>query len=49
MTVMNRRDALKSVALLMGGTFIGSTAILTGCAPDTQLKDLNFVFYLQAL
>ncbi len=42
MTLMNRRDALKSVALLMGGTFIGSTALLTGCAPDSQLKDLNF-------
>ena len=39
---MNRRDALKSVALLMGGTFIGSTALLTGCAPESQLKDLNF-------
>lgn len=38
---MNRRDALKSVVLLMGGTVIGSTALLTGCAPDTQLKDLN--------
>jgi hypothetical protein len=42
MTLMNRRDALKSVALLMGGTFIGSTALLTGCAPESQLKDLNF-------
>ena len=39
---MNRRDALKSVVLLMGGTVLGSTAILTGCAPDSQLKDLNF-------
>ncbi|MBM3169362.1 MAG: gluconate 2-dehydrogenase subunit 3 family protein [Bacteroidetes bacterium] len=42
MTLINRRDALKSVVLLMGGTVIGSTAILTGCAPDSQLKDLNF-------
>ena len=42
MTLMNRRDALKSVVLLMGGTVIGSTAILTGCAPDSQLKNLNF-------
>jgi hypothetical protein len=42
MTLMNRRDALKSVMLLMGGTVIGSTALLTGCAPDSQLKDLNF-------
>lgn len=42
MTVMNRRDALKSVVLMMGGTMIGATAILTGCAPDTQINDLNF-------
>jgi hypothetical protein len=40
MTLMNRRDALKSVVLLMGGTVIGSTALLTGCAPDSQLKEL---------
>ena len=42
MTLMNRRDALKSVVLLMGGTVIGSTALLTGCAPDSQLKELDF-------
>ena len=42
MTVMNRRDALKSVVLMMGGTMIGATAILTGCAPEHQIKDLNF-------
>ena len=42
MTLMNRRDALKSVVLLMGGTVIGSTALLTGCAPDSQLKELSF-------
>lgn len=39
---MNRRDALKSVVLMMGGTMIGATAILTGCAPEHQIKDLNF-------
>ena len=39
MTVMNRRDALKSVVLMMGGTMIGATAILTGCSPERQLKD----------
>ncbi|MDA1268546.1 MAG: gluconate 2-dehydrogenase subunit 3 family protein [Bacteroidetes bacterium] len=39
---MNRRDALKSVTLLMGGTVIGFSALLTGCAPESQLKDLNF-------
>jgi hypothetical protein len=42
MTVMNRRDALKSVVLMMGGTMIGATSILTGCAPDSQINDLNF-------
>lgn len=42
MTVMTRRDALKSVVLMMGGTMIGATAILTGCSPERQLKDLNF-------
>jgi hypothetical protein len=26
----------------MGGTVIGSTALLTGCAPDSQLKELTF-------
>ncbi|WP_343853527.1 gluconate 2-dehydrogenase subunit 3 family protein [Algoriphagus jejuensis] len=39
---MNRRDALKSVALMMGGTMIGASALLTGCSPERQLKDLNF-------
>lgn len=39
---MNRRDALKSVALMMGGTLVGSTAILTGCSPDNQIKGLEF-------
>ncbi len=42
MTVMNRRDALKSVVLMMGGTMIGASAILTGCSPERQIKDLNF-------
>lgn len=39
---MNRRDALKSVVLMMGGTMVGATAILTGCAPDKQIEGLNF-------
>jgi hypothetical protein len=42
MTVMNRRDALKSVVLMMGGTMIGATAILTGCSPERQIQGLNF-------
>ncbi len=40
--VMNRRDALKSVMVMMGGTMIGATAILTGCAPDHQIEGLDF-------
>ncbi|HAH35403.1 MAG TPA: twin-arginine translocation pathway signal protein [Algoriphagus sp.] len=39
---MNRRDALKSVVLMMGGTMVGATAILTGCSPDKQIEGLNF-------
>lgn len=39
---MNRRDALKSVMLMMGGTMVGATAILTGCAPEHQIEGLNF-------
>ncbi|MDF2156978.1 gluconate 2-dehydrogenase subunit 3 family protein [Algoriphagus sp. CAU 1675] len=39
---MNRRDALKSVILMMGGTMVGATAILTGCAPEQQIEGLNF-------
>lgn len=39
---MNRRDALKSVMLMMGGTMVGATAILTGCAPENQIEGLNF-------
>jgi hypothetical protein len=39
---MNRRDALKSVMVMMGGTMVGATAILTGCAPEYQIEGLNF-------
>lgn len=39
---INRRDALKSMVLMMGGTMVGSTAILTGCAPESQIEGLNF-------
>lgn len=39
---MNRRDALKSVMVMMGGTMVGATAILTGCAPEQQIEGLNF-------
>ncbi|NVJ87587.1 MAG: gluconate 2-dehydrogenase subunit 3 family protein [Algoriphagus sp.] len=39
---MNRREALKSVVLMMGGTMVGATAILTGCSPEKQIEGLNF-------
>ncbi len=39
---MNRRDALKSVALMMGGAMVGANVILTGCAPEDQIVGLNF-------
>ncbi len=39
---MNRRDALKSVMAMMGGTMVGATAFLTGCAPEYQIEGLNF-------
>lgn len=39
---MNRRDAIKSVALLMGGTMVGANAILSGCTPEEQIVGLEF-------
>ncbi|GGF47714.1 gluconate 2-dehydrogenase subunit 3 family protein [Echinicola rosea] len=39
---MNRRDALKSFALMMGGTMVGANALLTGCTPDKQIEGLDF-------
>jgi hypothetical protein len=39
---MNRRDALKSVILMMGGTMVGANVILTGCAPEDQIVGLEF-------
>ena len=33
---MNRRDALKNVALFMGGTVIGGSAFLAGCQSDRR-------------
>lgn len=39
---MNRRDALKSVILMMGGTMAGAGVILTGCAPEDQIVGLEF-------
>lgn len=39
---MNRRDALKSFALMMGGTMVGANVLFTGCAPDDQIEGLEF-------
>lgn len=40
---MNRRDALSRVALIMGGTFIGAEAFLTGCKTNTKYgATINF-------
>lgn len=39
---MNRRDALKGVMVMMGGTMIGATAIMTGCTPENQIEGLDF-------
>ena len=39
---MNRRDALKSVMVMMGGTMIGATTIMTGCTPENQIEGLDF-------
>ena len=36
--MMNRRDALARVALLMGGAVIGADYFLTGCGPATSEK-----------
>ncbi len=34
---MNRREAISSVALLLGGTIIGSNAFLSGCKPKSEV------------
>ena len=39
---MNRREALSSVALLLGGTLIGSTAFLTGCKTTGTDSGIGF-------
>jgi hypothetical protein len=39
---MNRRDALKSFVLAMGGAMVGANVILTGCAPENQIQGLDF-------
>ena len=39
---INRRDALKSMVLMMGGTMVGASVILTGCAPEDRIEGLEF-------
>ncbi|TAJ45938.1 MAG: gluconate 2-dehydrogenase subunit 3 family protein, partial [Chitinophagaceae bacterium] len=34
---MNRREALSSVALLLGGTILGAEAFLSGCKTKTDV------------
>lgn len=33
---MNRREALKAVSIIMGGTVVGANAFLTGCATENK-------------
>src|SRR5690606_31485519 len=39
---INRRDALKNMVLMMGGTMVGANVILTGCAPEDRIEGLDF-------
>ncbi len=39
---MNRREAISSVALLLGGTILGADAFLSGC--KTSTKDVGVTF-----
>ena len=39
---MNRRDAIKSFALMMGGAMVGANVIFTGCTPEDQIVGLEF-------
>lgn len=38
--MMNRRDALSSIALLVGGTLVGAEAFLTGCKTTGKKEGL---------
>jgi hypothetical protein len=39
---INRRDAIKSFVIMMGGAMVGANAILTGCKPEHQIIGLEF-------
>jgi hypothetical protein len=38
---MERREAIKYISILLGGTFIGANAILTGCKTDGKSTDFS--------
>jgi hypothetical protein len=45
---MNRREALSSVALLLGGTIVGAEAFLSGCTnPDKKIGTAGLNFSVQ--
>ena len=49
---MDRREAVKYISLLMGGTVVGGTAFLTGCKSDTakpQNWDASEIAYLDEI
>ncbi len=39
---MNRREAISSVALLLGGTILGAEAFLSGCKPSPGSNGVSF-------
>lgn len=41
--MMNRRDAIKAVSVIMGGTVVGANAFLTGCSVEKE-KPVNELF-----
>lgn len=41
---MNRREALRQVAFIMGGTVIGANLFLGGCTRTTSTKDVAHLF-----
>lgn len=41
---MNRRDAIKAVSVIMGGTMVGANAFLSGCTAKGDDKKINELF-----
>ncbi len=49
---MNRREAVQSIALLLGGTVVGSSAFLSGCKTNTGTERVfseNDIAYLNEI